>query len=113
MFVICNFRRNWDKPNWKPNPATYGSNDITDPNVFANVYNTLTDQLTQNGAKGVVANIPYVNTVPFFYYSTYKPIPATSIPVSSSAQLNQLFGAINQITNCFRTAKSFFYFSFR
>ncbi|GGC82768.1 outer membrane protein [Flavobacterium lutivivi] len=80
------------------NPATYGSNDITDPNVFANVYTTLTDQLTQNGAKGVVANIPYVNTVPFFTTVPTNPIPATSIPASSSAQLNQLFGAINQIT---------------
>jgi hypothetical protein len=80
------------------NPATYGSNDITDPNVFASVYTNLTDALTANGAKGVVANLPYVNTVPFFTTVPTNPIPATSIPAASAAQLNQLFGAINQIT---------------
>jgi hypothetical protein len=80
------------------NPATYGSNDITDPNVFASAYTGLTDALTANGAKGVVANIPYVNSVPFFTTVPTNPIPATSIPAASSAQLNQLFGAVNQIT---------------
>lgn len=80
------------------NPATYGGNDITDPNVFASAYTNLTDALTANGAKGVVANLPYVNSVPFFTTVPTDPIPATSIPASSSAQLNQLFGAVNQIT---------------
>jgi len=54
------------------NPATYGPNDITDPNVFANVYSTLVDGLTANGAKGVVANLPYVTTIPFFHNSTLQ-----------------------------------------
>jgi hypothetical protein len=49
-------------------PSTYGSNDITDPMVFANVYSSIVDQLSGNGALGVVANIPDVTTVPFFYY---------------------------------------------
>ena len=80
------------------NPATYGSNDITDPTVFANAYGGLADALTANGAKGVVANMPYVNTVPFFTTVPTNPVPAASIPAASSAQLNQLFGAINQIT---------------
>lgn len=80
-----------------------GSNPITpvEGSVgvgFVATYNELINQLTQNGAKGVVANIPYVNTVPFFTTVPTNPIPATSIPASSSAQLNQLFGAINQIT---------------
>ncbi len=78
------------------NPATYGPNDITDPNVFANVYSSLLDQLTANGAKGVVANIPYVSTVPFFTTVPTNPIPGLS--PSQAGQLNQLFGAINQIT---------------
>jgi lysophospholipase L1-like esterase len=80
------------------NPATYGPNDITDPNVFANVYNTLldgTNGLTKNGAKGVVANIPDVTSVPFFTTVPTNPIPG--LPTASAAQLNQLFGAINQI----------------
>jgi hypothetical protein len=75
------------------NPATYGSNDITDPNVFANVYSTLLTQLTANGSKGVVANIPYVTSVPFFTTVPTNPIPG--LPVASTAQLNQLFGGIN------------------
>ena len=80
-------------------PATYGSNDITDPNVFAAVYNALLDNttgLTKNGAKGVVANIPYVTSVPFFTTVPTNPIPG--LPAASAGQLNQLFGAINQIT---------------
>ena len=75
------------------NPATYGANDITNTNVFANVYSTLLDQLTANGAKGVVANIPYVTSVPFFTAVPTNPIPG--LPASNAAQLNQLFGGIN------------------
>ncbi len=78
------------------NPATYGSNDITDPTAFASVYNTLINGLTANGAKGVIANIPYVTSVPFFTTVPTNPIPG--LPTASAAQLNQLFGAINQIT---------------
>lgn len=80
------------------NPATYGGNDITDPTVFATVYSNLVNALTANGAKGVVANIPYVNSVPFFTTVPTNPIAANLIPAASSTQLNQLFGAINQIT---------------
>ena len=75
------------------NPATYGSNDITDPNVFASVYNTLITNLTATGAKGVVANIPYVTSVPFFTTVPTNPIPG--LPSAGSTQLNQLFGGIN------------------
>jgi lysophospholipase L1-like esterase len=56
-------------------PSTYGANDITDPNVFANVYSGLVDNLTTNGAKGVVANLPYVNALPYFTTVPYNPIP--------------------------------------
>ncbi len=78
------------------NPTTYGGNDITDPNVFGSVYSTLLDGLTANGAKGVVANIPDVTSVPFFTTVPTNPIPG--LPPASAAQLNQLFGAVNQIT---------------
>lgn len=74
-------------------PTTYGGNDITDPNVFASVYSNLLTQLTANGAKGVVANIPYVTSVPFFTTVPTNPIPG--LPPTSAAQLNQLFGGIN------------------
>ncbi|WP_395044466.1 G-D-S-L family lipolytic protein [Flavobacterium sp.] len=75
------------------NPATYGGNDITDPNVFASVYSTLLDGITAGGAKGVVANIPYVTSVPFFTTVPTNPIPG--LPAASATSLNQLFGGIN------------------
>jgi lysophospholipase L1-like esterase len=75
------------------NPATYGGNDITDPTVFGSVYSTLLNQLTAGGAKGVVANIPYVTSVPFFTTVPTNPIPG--LPAASAGQLNALFGGIN------------------
>lgn len=77
------------------NPATYGSNDITDPAVFAQAYNGLVAGLTGKSPKGVVANLPYVNTLPYFTAVPTNPVPG--LPVASAAQLNQLFSAINQI----------------
>lgn len=47
-------------------PTTYGSNDITDPNVFAQVLNTVVETMTANGAKGVIGNIPAVTSLPYF-----------------------------------------------
>jgi len=77
------------------NPATYGSNDITDPTVFANVYSTLLDGLTSTGAKGVVANIPYVTSIPFFRTVPYNPVP---LDATTAASLNtQLLGPVDQI----------------
>ena len=81
------------------NPVTYGPNDITDPNVFASVYNTLVTNLTANGAKGVVANIPDVTSVPFFTTVPTDAIPG--LPVASAGQLNALFGGINSALSSF------------
>ncbi|RZJ68537.1 MAG: G-D-S-L family lipolytic protein [Flavobacterium sp.] len=76
-------------------PTTYGGNDITDPNVFANVYGAMVDGLTANGAKGAVANLPYVNTLPFFTRVPYNPIP---LDAATANQLNsQLLGPVIQI----------------
>ncbi|WP_035668834.1 SGNH/GDSL hydrolase family protein [Flavobacterium sp. 83] len=73
-------------------PATYGGNDITDPNVFASVYSSLVTNLTANGAKGVVANLPYVNTLPYFTTVPYNPVPLTA---EVAAQLNAGYAAYN------------------
>lgn len=73
-------------------PSTYGSNDITDPNVFANVYNGLVTNLTANGAKGVVANLPYVTTLPYFTTVPYNPVPLNA---ETAAQLNAGYAQYN------------------
>ena len=59
-------------------PATYGPDDITDPNVFANVYNGLLQGLTANGAGGVIANIPNVTTIPYFTTVPFAPLDPTN-----------------------------------
>jgi len=69
--------------------------DITPTTQFDAAYNNLVNKLTANGAKGVVANLPYINSLPFFTTVPTNPIPG--LPATSAAQLNQLFGAINQI----------------
>ncbi|WP_317171598.1 SGNH/GDSL hydrolase family protein [Flavobacterium agri] len=77
------------------NPATYGGNDITDPTVFDNVYNSMIDGLTANGAKGAVGNLPYVNTLPFFTTVPYNPVP---LDATTATTLNtQLLGPLKQI----------------
>lgn len=74
------------------NPATYGNNDITDPNVFASVYSGLLDQLTANGAKGAVANIPYVTSIPYFTTVPYNPVP---LDAPTAGLLNGAYAAYN------------------
>ncbi len=81
------------------NPATYGANDITDPTVFAGVYNTLLTGLTANGAKGAVASIPDVATIPFFTTIPYNPVP---LDEATATMLNtQLIGPIKQVLTAY------------
>ena len=88
------------------NPATYGSNDITDPTVFATVFTGLVNALTANGAKGVVANLPYVTTLPYFKTVPYNPVPLTA---AAAVQLNAGYATYNgglqaMVTNGLLTA---------
>ena len=78
-------------------PATYGSNDITDTNVFASVYSQEVDALLGSASAGVVLNIPNVTSTPYFNTVPFNPLsPATlgdQIPTLNAtyAQLNQAF----------------------
>lgn len=74
------------------NPASYGSNDITDPSVFANVFTSLVANLTAKGAKGAVANLPYVTTLPYFTTVPYNPVP---LDAATAATLNTAYAAYN------------------
>lgn len=75
-------------------PSTYGGNDITDPNVFAAVYSQLLEGLMLNGAKGVVANIPDVTTIPFFNTVPYNAVPMDE---ATAAMVNGQFADYNDI----------------
>lgn len=81
-------------------PSTYGGNDITNANVFANVYSTLLNTLTSNGAKGVVATIPSVTSIPYFTTVPYNPIAAEVINSDPNAPtLIQLYQFLFIATN--------------
>lgn len=74
------------------NPATYGSNDITNSGVFASVYSTIINTLTSGGAKGVVATVPSVTSIPYFTTVPYKPVPLDN---TFATQLNSAYAAYN------------------
>jgi lysophospholipase L1-like esterase len=81
------------------NPVTYGMNDITNSNVFASVYSSLINALTSGGAKGVVATVPSVTSIPYFTTVPYNPLSPTAL--GGSANINalnaQLYGPLSQI----------------
>ncbi|WP_333810346.1 SGNH/GDSL hydrolase family protein [Flavobacterium sp.] len=85
------------------NPATYGGNDITNANVFANVYNTIITTLTSNGAKGVVCTVPSVTSIPYFTTVPYNPLSPTALGGATNiATLNaQLYGPLSQIFSAY------------
>jgi lysophospholipase L1-like esterase len=76
-----------------------GTNPITDEATFTFAYSTLINTLTSGGAKGVVANIPDVRTIPHFRVVPFNPLNPNNpsfgpqIPVLNAtfAQLNQAF----------------------
>lgn len=71
-----------------------GTNPITDTPTFTFAYNTLITQLTSGGAKGVVANVPNVTSIPHFTTVPYNPVP---LDAATATTLNTIFGALNQI----------------
>jgi lysophospholipase L1-like esterase len=74
------------------NPATYGFNDITNSNAFADVYSTIINTLTSNGAKGVVATVPSVTSIPYFTTVPYNPVP---LDLASATELNTNYATYN------------------
>jgi len=73
-------------------PSTYGSRDITDPNVFAQVFLASTNALTANGAKGAVANIPYITSLAHFTTVPFNPVP---LDAATAGALNAGYAAYN------------------
>lgn len=72
-------------------PSSYGSNDITDPQVFASVYSQIVTAMVGTGADGVLLNIPDVTTIPYF---TTIPNNALVLDASTAANLTGFFQAV-------------------
>ncbi|MEH6406748.1 MAG: G-D-S-L family lipolytic protein [Leeuwenhoekiella sp.] len=73
-------------------PSTYGSNDITDPNVFASVYSNLVTALSASASGGVLINIPDVTSIPYFTTVPYNAIP---LDAQTAAFVNQSYADYN------------------
>ncbi|MFD2827901.1 G-D-S-L family lipolytic protein [Leeuwenhoekiella polynyae] len=82
-------------------PSTYGANDITDPNVFASVYNSEIQALTASATGGVVFNIPDVTSIPFF---TTVPFNAIPLDATTAAGVNQAYAQYNGALALYATA---------
>lgn len=79
-------------------PSTYGSNDITDPNVFAQAFSNMVTALTQNGAKGVVTTVPDITSLSHFTTVPYNPLDPSDEDFGPQIPLlNQIYGALNQV----------------
>lgn len=79
-------------------PSTYGSADITDPNVFANVFSNMVTALTSGGAKGVIATVPYITDLPHFTTVPHNPLaPSNEAYAATIPMLNTVYGALNQV----------------
>ncbi len=72
--------------------TSYGSHDITDPGVFGFLYNQMLQALTSTGAKGVLATIPDVASIPYFTTVPYNPVPLNS---ATAQALNQAYAQYN------------------
>ncbi|HMC00215.1 MAG TPA: hypothetical protein VKN14_04160 [Flavobacteriaceae bacterium] len=71
---------------------------ITDQATFDAAYGAIIATLTSGGAKGVIANIPYVTDIPHFTTVPYNPLDPTNPDFGPQIPtLNTIYGALNQI----------------
>lgn len=83
--------------------------NITPTATFDFAYNTLINTLTSKGAKGVVANLPYVNTLPYFTTVPVNPLTVSllgagnaAVGVATVKALNeQLYGPLKEALTAF------------
>ena len=79
------------------NAASYASTDISDPAVVAGSIKAILDALKAGGAtKGVIANIPYVTTIPLFTTVPYNPLTPAALGNNISALNTSLYGPLKQ-----------------
>lgn len=73
-------------------PSTYGSSDISDPNVVAGSIDAILQAMTANGADGIIANIPDVTSIPFLTTVPHNPVP---LDAATADLLNNAYAAYN------------------
>ncbi len=75
-------------------PTTYGSNDITDPNVFAGVYSQYVAAFAaaNPAVQGLLVNIPDISSIPYF---TTVPHNAVPLDQTNADALNAAYAAYN------------------
>lgn len=84
------------------NPASYGSNDISDPNVVAGAIKTVLETLKAAGStKGVIANIPYVTSIPYFTTVPYNPLTPQKLGSNITVLNASLYGPLKQALTAF------------
>ena len=84
------------------NPATYKSNDISDPNVVAGAIKTVLETLKAAGStKGVIANIPYVTSIPYFTTVPYNPLTPQKLGSNITVLNASLYGPLKQALTAF------------
>ncbi|NNF82342.1 MAG: G-D-S-L family lipolytic protein [Flavobacteriaceae bacterium] len=69
-----------------------GTNPITDQATFAGTYSAIVAALGSTGAKGLIANIPDVTSIPFFTTVPYNSVP---LDAATANQLNAGFALYN------------------
>lgn len=75
------------------------SNPITPVATFNQAYTALVSTLVSQGAKGVIANIPNVTSLPFFKTVPFNPVPLDQASVTALNQ--QVFGPLKQILTAY------------
>ncbi len=84
------------------NPATYGPNDISDPNVVAGSIKTVLEKLKANGStKGIIANIPYVTSIPYFTTVPYNPLTPALLGSNITALNTSIYGPLKQVLSAY------------
>lgn len=71
-----------------------GSSAITPTTMFDGAFNGIVNALTENGAKGVVTNVPYITDLPYF---TTVPNNALALDAATAASLTGFFQAVTGI----------------
>jgi len=73
------------------------ADSVTDINTFSYSVNLILQTMTANGAKGVVANIPEITSIPYFtFMNTQLPYAGLVLDAEQAATLNYAYASFEQ-----------------